>query len=292
MIAIRRIATGVWVAGATLGVFALDAFLGTHWGTSFLILAVACGAVHELYAMMERSGVACHRTWGTAALGAAMLFRAAGPDLRLTPHEARELSLAILVLGFLGPFLLAVARADREVAVDLDAARRAAATALGLGYVGLLATFLLELRMLHDAGGSASLGLEMSLLLAACVKVGDSAAYFVGRTVGRTKLSPVSPRKTWEGSIGSVVGSVATAVVVGSVLLRYDLRVMAGFGLLVDLAGQGGDLLESYVKRLLGAKDSASTFGEMGGFLDVADALLLAAPPAYLWCELLIARGA
>ena len=132
----------------------------------------------------------------------------------------------------------------------------------------------------------------MSLLLCACVKIGDTTAYFVGRTIGRTKLSPVSPRKTWEGSIGSVIGSVATAVIVGRVFLRYDLRVMAGFGLLVDLAGQGGDLLESYVKRLLGTKDSSNVFGEMGGFLDVADALLLAAPPAYLWCELLIARGA
>ena len=292
MIAIRRVATGIWVAGATLAVFALDAFLGTQWGTSFLMIAVACGAIHELYAMLERAGIPCHRTWGTVALGAALLLRAAGPELRLTSHEAREVSLAVLAIGFLGPFLLAVARADREVAVDVDAARRAAATALGLGYIGLLATFLIELRMLRGAGGSPSLGLEMSLLLCACVKIGDTTAYFVGRTIGRTKLSPVSPRKTWEGSIGSVIGSVATAVIVGSVFLRYDLRVMAGFGLLVDLAGQGGDLLESYVKRLLGTKDSSNVFGEMGGFLDVADALLLAAPPAYLWCELLIARGA
>ena len=125
----------------------------------------------------------------------------------------------------------------------------------------------------------------------ACVKVGDTTAYFVGRSIGRTPLCPVSPKKTWEGSVGSIVGSVATAVVVGTVFLKHDLKVMAGFGVVADLAGQGGDLVESYVKRLLGTKDSSTRFGEMGGLLDMTDAVLLAAPPAYLWAELLLARG-
>ena len=53
-------------------------------------------------------------------------------------------------------------------------------------------------------------------------------------------------------------------------------------------AGQGGDLVESYVKRAVGAKDSAATFGEMGGVLDVLDALLLAAPVAYVWVDLFL----
>lgn len=290
VITVRRVATGVWAAAAAAGVFAFDWALGTHWGVALLVTAIACASVHELYGMFEAAGIACHRAWGTGVVGAALLARAAGPDLGLGAHEARELSLAVLAAGFAGPFLAGVARADREVEADAALVRRAGATALGLGYVGLLATFLLELRMLGDGPGSATLGLEMAFLLCACVKVGDSAAYFVGRTVGRTMLSPVSPKKTWEGSAGSVAASVGTAVVVGSVLLDHDPRVMAGFGLVVDLAGQGGDLLESYVKRVLGSKDSSATFGEMGGVLDVADALLLAAPAAWLWAALLVAR--
>lgn len=290
MINLRRVGTGVWVSAAILAVFAMDHFAETRWPTCLVIAAVCCGAIHEFYGILETAGIACHRAWGTLSLGGALFLRAAGPDLHLSVRESREVSLAVLALGFLGPLLLAVARADREVAPDPAPVRRAAGTALGLGYVGLLASFLLEIRML-GGGSVARLGLGMTLVLIACVKVGDSVAYFVGRSVGRTPLSPVSPKKTWEGSVGSLVGSVATAVLVGWFFLGYDLRVMVGFGVVADLAGQGGDLVESYVKRLLGAKDSSRRFGEMGGFLDMVDALLLAAPPAFLWAAILVARG-
>jgi phosphatidate cytidylyltransferase len=291
VINLRRVGTGVWVSAAVLAVFAADRFLGTHWPTSLAIAAVACGALHEFYGLLESAGIACHRAWGTCVLGAALFLRAAGPDLRLLRYEAREISLAVLALGFLGPFLLAVARADREVEPDPAPARRAAATALGLGWVGLLASFLLELRMLGSGPGAFRTGFELTLVLIASVKVGDSVAYFVGRSVGRTPLSPISPKKTWEGSVGSIVGSVATSVLVGGVLFDQRLSVMAGFGVVTDLAGQGGDLVESYVKRLLGAKDSSSRFGEMGGFLDIVDALLLAAPAALLFAAILVERG-
>ena len=88
----------------------------------------------------------------------------------------------------------------------------------------------------------------------------------------------------------SVLGYLgAVAVLLGGVL-ELDPRLMAGLGLVANLAGQGGDLVEAYFKRAMGAKDSATTFGEMGGILDMLDALLLAAPAAYTWCQLLVVR--
>lgn len=291
MIALRRVGTGLWVGAAVIGVFAIDMFTESHWATSALLVGAACGSLSELLRMLESAGLPCHRRWAVTALAAALVLRAAGPTMHLSGHEARELSLAVLALGFLGPLLADVARASREVDVDPEPVRRAGATAFALGYVGLLATFVLEMRMLGPGRAPGALGLEMLFLLCACVKVGDTTAYFVGRSIGRTPLCPVSPKKTWEGSVGSIVGSVATAVVVGTVFLKHDLKVMAGFGVVADLAGQGGDLVESYVKRLLGTKDSSTRFGEMGGLLDMTDAVLLAAPPAYLWAELLLARG-
>lgn len=290
MITGKRVGTGLWIGAAVVLVVALDGFLGSVSGTTALIAVVACGALLELYRMMERAGMPTLAAPAVASLAVSIAVRAVAPHAGLTPHEARELSLGVLAAGALVPAVVGVARAGSE-APSPEALRRAAATAFGLAYVGLLASFLMELRMLGDGGGSTRLGLELALLLVACVKVGDSAAYFVGRTVGRTPLSAVSPKKTWEGSIASVLGSVGTAVLVGCVGLDHDLLPIAGFGLVADLAGQGGDLVESWVKRALGAKDSASTFGEMGGFLDLADALLVAAPPAYLWALLLIARG-
>ena len=67
------------------------------------------------------------------------------------------------------------------------------------------------------------------------------------------------------------------------------LPIGLSFGLTANLAGQGGDLLESWVKRCAGAKDSGNTFGEMGGALDLVDALLLAGPAAYLFHRIVIA---
>lgn len=268
----------------------LDGALETVSGTAALIVVVSCGALLELLRMMESAGVAVDKAPTVAALAASLVVRAVAPSLGLSAHESREVSLAILAAGALFPIVVGVARSGREEP-SLGALRRAAATTFALAYVGLLASFLMELRMLGSPPHVARTGLELAILLAACVKVGDSAAYFVGRTIGRIPLCPVSPKKTWEGSVASVVGSVATAVVVGHLVLRYDLRAVAGFGLVADLAGQGGDLVESWVKRALGKKDSSGAFGEMGGFLDVADAILVAAPPAYLWAQIVIVRG-
>ena len=83
---------------------------------------------------------------------------------------------------------------------------------------------------------------------------------------------------------GSVAVTVVAAPFVGQGVLP-----MAGFGLVSGLAGQGGDLVESYLKRALDVKDSAKTLGEMGGALDMVDALLLAAPAGYVWVRLLLA---
>lgn len=290
MIRAARIGTGVWVAAAVLGVVALDWFTGTVWGTAALFTVGSCLALREVFAMLRGVGIEGYERWAVFSLASAMAVRAAEAPLRLTGGEARELSLGILAFGFIGPVMREVATARTEVEVQPETIRRVGATCFALAYVGFLATFLLELRMMRGAGGSLETGLQLALLLVACVKIGDTAAYFVGRTIGRTKLSPVSPKKTWEGSIASVTASVATAALLGGIF-GFDLRVMIGFGLVADLAGQGGDLVESWIKRALGAKDSATTFGEMGGFLDMADAILLAAPPAYLWSELLIARG-
>ncbi|MCG3134890.1 MAG: Phosphatidate cytidylyltransferase [Planctomycetes bacterium] len=292
MIRAARIGAGLAVAAAVVGLFAVDRFAGTVWGTAALVIACGVLSLRELFAMLRGAGIEAHERPALAALAASLALRAAEEPLGLAPKEARELSLAVLALGFVAPLALQVARAREEVTPRPEEVRRAAATAFGLGWIGLLATFLLELRMMRGPGGDLRTGLELAFLLVATVKVGDTMAYFVGRSVGRTKLSPVSPKKTWEGSVASVCGSVATSVVIGSVFMGHDARLMAVFGLVADLAGQGGDLVESWVKRALGAKDSGSPFGEMGGFLDLADAVLLAAPPAYLWAELLIARGA
>ena len=167
---------------------------------------------------------------------------------------------------------------------------RAAAGAVAAVGLGLPLAFLVGLRLLDRRGtdGTAEpLGLLPLVSLVAVVKAGDIAAYVVGSLVGRNRMAPLlSPGKTWEGAAASLAASVAVAWLV---LERVGWPTTArpwgdwlAYGLLVGGAGMLGDLAESLVKRDLGAKDSGQSLGSLGGVLDLVDALLLAAPVAWL----------
>jgi phosphatidate cytidylyltransferase len=114
--------------------------------------------------------------------------------------------------------------------------------------------------------------------------VGDTAAYFVGRAVGKHKLAPVlSPNKSWEGSIASILGALLVAVVFAR-WLTVPLPHLLAMAVVGNVAGQAGDLLESAYKRSAGVKDSGSLLPGHGGVLDRIDALILAIPVVwYYW---------
>jgi phosphatidate cytidylyltransferase len=121
------------------------------------------------------------------------------------------------------------------------------------------------------------------ILLLAVVWLGDSAAYYVGSTLGRHKLAPVvSPNKTWEGAVAGLAAGILVAL--GWSLWRLGevrLEIVAAAGS-AAIAGQIGDLVESSMKRGAGVKDSGSLLPGHGGMLDRLDALLFAAPVFYL----------
>jgi phosphatidate cytidylyltransferase len=141
------------------------------------------------------------------------------------------------------------------------------------------------------------------------VWAGDIAAYYVGRTIGRHKLAPiVSPNKSWEGAIASVIASVATSWVVFRFLAPLRdlfapqrsefytplsspadhvpfLHVIA-IGVLTNVAAQFGDLFESALKRGAGVKDSGTLLPGHGGMLDRIDALLFAIPVVWYYANL------
>ena len=116
-------------------------------------------------------------------------------------------------------------------------------------------------------------------LLLAIVALGDTLAYFTGKRFGRHKLAPsVSPKKTWEGSVGGFAGSLlATAVWSHWVLDRIDPALMLVAAATAIMA-QAGDLVESVVKRGAGVKDSSQILPGHGGFYDRLDAMILGAP--------------
>jgi len=161
------------------------------------------------------------------------------------------------------------------------AARRARELAACAGLALWLAPPLPFLFSLYGFHGTAGL-----VALLAISKIGDTAGYYVGTSIGRHHPFPrISPGKTAEGCLGSLAaGTAAGGACVALGLLPGDLFRGLLAGALVNLAAQSGDLLESLVKRRVGVKDSSGMFGPSGGLLDQLDSLLLSVPVAVvLW---------
>lgn len=126
------------------------------------------------------------------------------------------------------------------------------------------------------------------VILLLSIWAGDTAAYFVGRALGRHKMSPsISPNKTWEGAIANLVA----CIIIATLLCLYAHRpswVGPALGLTAGVLGQVGDLIESAIKRSAGVKDSGALFPGHGGVLDRIDSLFLTVPAA--WVILVLAR--
>ena len=127
-------------------------------------------------------------------------------------------------------------------------------------------------------------GPQLLLFAMVIIWVGDTAGYFVGRSIGKHALAPhLSPKKTWEGTVASFLGSLIVAVVFAR-FMTVPLAHLLAMATVGNVAGQVGDLLESAYKRSAGIKDSGSILPGHGGVLDRIDALILAIPVVwYYW---------
>jgi len=148
-------------------------------------------------------------------------------------------------------------------------------TMAGILYVGWLLSFLVALRL--EAG-------REWVFLALFVTFGsDTAAYFVGKALGRYRLAPgISPGKTWEGAIAGAVAAMAVSIVA---VILFGLPISYGqaiaLGLLVSVLGQLGDLVESLLKRNMGVKESGRLMPGHGGLLDRMDSVVFAGVTVY-----------
>lgn len=148
-----------------------------------------------------------------------------------------------------------------------------AKAALGLFYVGLLPSF--AFRILDQA-----YGISWFVFLLAVVFAGDTMAYVFGVLIGKHKVMPsVSPKKTWQGSIGGIVGSLIAGAVCWHFLFPdQSLLILLGLSALAGFVGQFGDFFESLLKRVAEVKDSGKIMPGHGGVLDRIDGVLFASP--------------
>jgi phosphatidate cytidylyltransferase len=122
--------------------------------------------------------------------------------------------------------------------------------------------------------------------------INDTMAYIVGSFIGRTQMSKLSPKKTWEGTIGGIIFCVAVIFLLSQYIFHlgifsYELMVLAA---IVSITGTIGDLFESKLKRMAGVKDSGHIMPGHGGFLDRFDSLLFATPFVWLYVYFFMAR--
>jgi len=153
-------------------------------------------------------------------------------------------------------------------------------------YIGWLGSAFLALRQLQH-------GAYFVALVYGSVAVADSAAYFVGRRWGQHKMSPrVSPKKTWEGYGGGVVGAVLFGALMGAFAPVQTLSWAHGaaLGALIGMLGTLGDLGISALKRQVGAKDSGHLIPGHGGILDRVDSVLVAAWVGYSYLTWVVWR--
>jgi phosphatidate cytidylyltransferase len=277
----KRILTAIILI---LAVFAL-LFFGQLWMITLFAALVAELAAYE-YLKLAAVGAEAHGAslripiWWMA-LGTALAFVVTLPNF---PVEAQLPVLSALTLalfawnGFRAPLI--------QVLPDT------AQGLFGLIWIAYPLTLIPMLWKQED-------GVALVVFLMVSVWAGDIAALYIGRAFGRHKLAPrLSPGKTWEGAIASVIGSLLAAgllVVVSNALTArgdsllhiaeplWQTLVLAA---ILNIAAQVGDLLESAVKRGAGVKDSGTLLPGHGGILDRIDALLVATP--VLWFCLLL----
>jgi phosphatidate cytidylyltransferase len=155
--------------------------------------------------------------------------------------------------------------------------------AMGALYVGWLGSHAVLLRELPD-------GLDWVLLALFSVWITDSAAYFVGRAIGRRKLAPsISPNKTWEGAVAGLIGGAVAVVALHEAFgLDASAVELVALAVVLPVIGQLGDLGESALKRSWGVKDTGWLLPGHGGFLDRIDSLLIVVPVVYYWVRWLV----
>ena len=258
-----RVATAVVAVPLIL----LLLYKGPPWGFFLLVFAAAIIGAIELFAMTHPEDAAS-RVLGVGLAAATSLA------LYFGGHDPRVTATILVAVPLLGPLLTLVRLGDMATA-----AFRGFAMAMGPLFVAVPLTLVAIVRRDVPSGPSYVVMMLMFAWFA------DTGGYFAGRFLGKHKLyEAVSPKKTVEGAIGGLAGSVFGGLFAHFVYLpEIPLEHVVPLAIVASAFGQAGDLAESLVKRSTGVKDSGQIVPGHGGILDRVDALLFVSVVVYLY---------
>jgi phosphatidate cytidylyltransferase len=265
----------------------LAGLLWNHWSFLVLFSVIHFGCWWEYLRLTEKiytTTLHIYTKLGLMLMGYALMLWFCGPAYNIAGYGLKEnfsfpVSLAGIVLLIFGIF--------QKNKIEL---KSFGAAVLGLLYIslswGLMMSFYAFVDLhVHDTFYVLG-AYTIPVVIISSIWVNDTMAYIVGSFIGKTPLSKISPKKTWEGTIGGIILCI---VVVGFLfpLLFYPFTdlyfslTLAFIAAISAIAGTFGDLLESKLKRMAGVKDSGRIMPGHGGFLDRFDSLLLAT--TFVW---------
>ena len=244
-------------------IFVSLALYTIFWAPALFFFLVIEGFVllglNEFLTLAERKEIVINRALG-------LFFGALLPLSYYFPSDS-----LIFVMACLSLFIFNFHRRLREQALISTAV-----TTFGLVYVAWFFSFLMKLRYLPN-------GAKWVFYTILIVKLGDAAAYFIGKAFGRIKLvEHISPKKSIEGATAGFLTTVLASLTSKTYLSHVDWPHLWVMGIAVGLLSGLGDLAESLIKRDVGVKDSGNIPG-LGGMLDILDSLLLAIPFVYYY---------
>lgn len=279
---------------ATAGVFVLVMLLGLCWSQwSFFLLfsVIHFGCWYEYQKLIAAIDPAYrdispfHR-YGVMMAGWCILLYFTNDAFTVFGLQLHALG---WWLGIIAVFVLPVIELLFSRQLEL---KNIGYSALGLLYISLSLGLMIYLRGwgMHNGHGSANfdfMGFVLPLGIFVALWINDTMAYIVGSFIGKTPFSKISPKKTWEGTIGGAVLCMLVVGLLGWWSGAYAVKDWIVIAAIVAVFGVSGDLLESKLKRMAGVKDSGSIMPGHGGFLDRFDSLLLSAP--FVWLYVVVA---
>jgi phosphatidate cytidylyltransferase len=242
------------------------------WLLTGALFLVAVRSAYELFQLMAEAGYK-PILGGTTLAIALLLIVARFPDLKLLGLVLAAAVMITLIWQLLRP---PNGHPTQSWALTLGAAL----------WLGWLIGYFVQLRDLSPPFG-LGIGTRWLILMFLVTWINDSAAYFVGKAIGRHPCCPyLSPKKTWEGTIGGWFGGVAATILLGYWLVDLPWVHGLALGALVATVAPFGDLAKSMVKRQMGVKDFSALIPGHGGMFDRIDSLLFVAPVVYYYATL------
>jgi len=280
----------------------LTGLLWNQWSFLVLFSIIHFGCWWEYFRLLEKIHRVTYDIYvkmGWMLLGYGLMIWFCGNMYRIASYGVRQnVFLPVSIAGF----ILLIVGIFMSSKIKL---KSFGAAALGILYISLswgllLYLFSSTINLAVPFYNFSLTGPIIPIIIIASIWINDTMAYIVGSFIGRRPLSSISPKKTWEGTIGGIILAVG---IVGWLLpllflpkeLNTDLKgttmLFAPVALIAAVMGTLGDLLESKLKRMAGVKDSGSIMPGHGGFLDRFDSLLIAIPFVWLFLYFLFFKS-